>query len=69
MTIYPSHSTDEKVKAAIKAAKFQTGKTYTADAMTKALTMFDQDMRKDKDTAKVWARRGISLVGEEMTIP
>ena len=57
------------MKAAIKAAKFQTGKTYTADAMTKALTMFDQDMRKDKDTAKVWARRGISLVGEEMTIP
>ena len=48
-----SHSTEEKVKAALKAVKFQTGKTYTAEAMTKALSIFDRDMRKDNETAKV----------------
>ena len=41
------------MQAQIEGTKYELGTTMTAMAMRKALALFIQNQRKDKDTAKV----------------
>ena len=53
LPLISSYKTAAALKSAIKAVKYEAGRTFTAEAMKEALQTFLKDTRKDNDTAKV----------------